>query len=633
MATDTSKKTLLVRKDWVMDKSSKVDLEKLFLTFNVLPTVDDEKSLIKSIFQNDRMKAGSTWYVLSQRPISIENADLSGGRFPGEIKKGLVEGVDYTLVPKEAWNHLVEWYGGGPEYPRKVVEVGEKKLRRVEVFPLGLYVVMADCKTGETDTEAGISRLFSSETPVAALHSLARTHFKISPNTQTRLWVCDSGGGEQAFDREKGTAETGHPSPDAGGDQCAEAAGGGRQGDNNDNANNDNSNDPSRNERDGNNGDDAASADGDGDGDAEDEAGEKTSIGDCDIEDADIMIIEIYDPKGAKKDQSPWPLERVSATHKDWKKLRVGDVLDAQDREGKWYKSEIVARNEAEKKVRVHFSAGKKSPEASSRAVSRGVVGLRNLGNTCFMNSTLQCLSNTPIFNTFFSGGRYKQDVNKVNPLGTRGKLAHAFGGLLRDMWTGTNSSVVPRDFKRAVGHFAPRFSGYQQQDSQELLAYLLDGLHEDLNRVKKKKYTNTVDAKGRPDKVVADESWQVYQLRNRSVIVDLFMGQLKSTVFPSSYAISSAQCTHPVCPNPECGNVSVTFDPFMYLSVPFPRKTTRRIIVHVVHLPPKASKSYCLTVEALGKCSILIKQISEMSGVGLEDILVGTNNNNCYYN
>ena len=52
------------------------------------------------------------------------------------------------------------------------------------------------------------------------------------------------------------------------------------------------------------------------------------------------------------------------------------------------------------------------------------------------------------------------------------------------------------------VGRFAPQFSGYQQQDSHELLAFLLDGLHEDLNRVKKKPYVEIPDHGGRPDKV-----------------------------------------------------------------------------------------------------------------------------------
>ena len=53
-----------------------------------------------------------------------------------------------------------------------------------------------------------------------------------------------------------------------------------------------------------------------------------------------------------------------------------------------------------------------------------------------------------------------------------------------------------------AVGRFKPEFSGYQQQDSQELMAFLLDGLHEDLNRIKKKPYVETKEANDRPDEV-----------------------------------------------------------------------------------------------------------------------------------
>lgn len=60
---------------------------------------------------------------------------------------------------------------------------------------------------------------------------------------------------------------------------------------------------------------------------------------------------------------------------------------------------------------------------------------------------------------------------------------------------------VLP-SLQTQVGRFAPQFSGYQQQDSHELLAFLLDGLHEDLNRIRKKPYILLKDAEGRPDKV-----------------------------------------------------------------------------------------------------------------------------------
>ena len=53
------------------------------------------------------------------------------------------------------------------------------------------------------------------------------------------------------------------------------------------------------------------------------------------------------------------------------------------------------------------------------------------------------------------------------------------------------------------IGEFAPRFNGYAQQDSQELTAFLLDGLHEDLNRIKKKPYIEEKEANGRSDDIV----------------------------------------------------------------------------------------------------------------------------------
>ncbi len=53
----------------------------------------------------------------------------------------------------------------------------------------------------------------------------------------------------------------------------------------------------------------------------------------------------------------------------------------------------------------------------------------------------------------------------------------------------GDTASVSPSSFKYQLGKFAPQFQGYGQQDSQELLAFLLDGLHEDLNRIKRKPY------------------------------------------------------------------------------------------------------------------------------------------------
>ncbi|KAI9173105.1 hypothetical protein H9P43_007236 [Blastocladiella emersonii ATCC 22665] len=188
--------------------------------------------------------------------------------------------------------------------------------------------------------------------------------------------------------------------------------------------------------------------------------------------------------------------------------------------------------------------------------VAAGLKGLQNLGNTCFMNSALQCMSNTPFLNLdYFNRGAWVHEVNPDNPLGTQGAMSKAYAALMKAMWTpSTDRSIAPRHFKAAMAQFAPQFSGYAQHDSQELLGFLLDGLHEDLNRVRSKPYIEAKDDDGRPDAEVAAEQWAGHRARNDSIIVDLFQGQYKSRV----------QCA-------TCGGVSVTFDPFMVLTLPIP--------------------------------------------------------------
>jgi ubiquitin C-terminal hydrolase len=209
-----------------------------------------------------------------------------------------------------------------------------------------------------------------------------------------------------------------------------------------------------------------------------------------------------------------------------------------------------------------------------------GAVGLQNLGNTCFMNSILQCLSNTHLLSEMFLSGVYRDQINYDNPLGHSGKIVLTYGKLIKDMWSGAYTKVVPREFKTVIGDYRPQFAGYEQQDSQEMMSCLLDGLHEDLNRIKKKPYTKKIESKGRDDQLIASESWRRFLLRNDSLIVERFFGLQKS---------------HVTCRN--CGKESVTFDPYATLSVPIPIRNTR-IVPVIVQLLPHSSVPIRLSLE-----------------------------------
>lgn len=194
---------------------------------------------------------------------------------------------------------------------------------------------------------------------------------------------------------------------------------------------------------------------------------------------------------------------------------------------------------------------------------SVGVVGLHNLGNTCYMNSALQCVRSVEELTKFFITDAYVDELNKTNPLGYNGRMAMAYGGLLRDIYMEGRGSVSPRDFKSTVGRCRSTFSGWGQQDSQEFLGFLLDALQEDLSRIKNKPYIEKPDSTDEmvddPEAIreMASKVWDITRQRDDSVIADLFTGMYKSTL----------KC-------PECGKISITFDPFNTLTLPLPLET-----------------------------------------------------------
>lgn len=188
---------------------------------------------------------------------------------------------------------------------------------------------------------------------------------------------------------------------------------------------------------------------------------------------------------------------------------------------------------------------------------------------------------------------KYKGELNPGNPLAHNGAVATAYANLVGEMYGDhMGTSFSPRQFKNTISKYGPAFSGYGQQDSQEFLLFLLDGLQEDLNRIKNKPYTQKPDS---TDEMVrnpaalrafADRCWDLYKARNDSVVTDLFAGMYKSTV---------------VCP--VCDKVSIIFDPFNNLTLQLP---IENVWSHKVYYFPLRSRPVALDVDIDKNATIL---------------------------
>ncbi|GIY20391.1 ubiquitin carboxyl-terminal hydrolase 31 [Caerostris darwini] len=202
--------------------------------------------------------------------------------------------------------------------------------------------------------------------------------------------------------------------------------------------------------------------------------------------------------------------------------------------------------------------------------------GLKNHGNTCFMNAVIQCLSNTDMFAEYFVMNHFQRDLARGNKAhskryGTRGEVTQQLGSLLKSLWSCQYNANISNKFKQSVAKYGPQYEGSEQHDAQEFLLWLMDKVHEDINVASKEKYKKTKKNLGRSDEDIAREMLENHLRCNSSFIHDIFQGQFKSSL---------------CCLG--CRRFSNTFDPYLCVSLPIPSFQNIPVFLYIVFLNEK---------------------------------------------
>ena len=205
----------------------------------------------------------------------------------------------------------------------------------------------------------------------------------------------------------------------------------------------------------------------------------------------------------------------------------------------------------------------------------KGLCGLSNIGNTCFMNSILQCINHTLPLTEYFMSNEWKDDLREDKP---HIQLVEQWNNLSRTLWY-RNSNITPANFFRVLINLIRRigitqFQGFTQNDSQEFLQFFLDCLHTGLSREVVMNINGEVKDEIDKHAFKAFESWRTFFKNDFSKIIELFYSQFYQEVITIKNIPSDNNDDSKTSEIKTTTEISYLYEPFNSLSLEIPELT-----------------------------------------------------------